>query len=64
MKKYIASTVLFTLLITMPGYADCPSHTDKTDKHVTSVMAVSVVKSQSFATSAPKESWHDLHWFE
>ena len=64
MKKHLVSTVLFTFLITMPGYADCPFYTNKTDKHFTTVKQAPVVSSHNFATPEPKESWHDLHWFE
>lgn len=64
MKKHLISTILFTLLVTLPGYADCPVHTDKADRHITSVKKAPVVQTHTFATPEPKESWHDLHWFE
>ncbi len=65
MKKHLLSTVLFsTLLVTVPGHADCPFHTDKADKHMTSMKKAPVVQAHSFAAPEAKETWHDLHWFE
>ena len=64
MKKQIVSTVLFTLLVTLPGYADCPlGHADKSNKKDTTAKAP-LVQPHSYATPEPTVSWHDLHWFE
>lgn len=66
MKKHLITTVLFsTLLITIPGHADCPfSHTDKAGKNTATVKQAPVVQPHSYATPEPTVSWHDLHWFE
>jgi len=63
MKKQIVSTVLFTLLVTLPGYADCPlGSADKSNNR--SAKRPPAVASHSYATPEPTVPWHDLHWFE
>ena len=66
MKKHLLSTVLFsTLLVALPGHADCPfSHTDKSDQNAVTAAKAPKVQPHSYATQDATVSWHDLHWFE
>ena len=63
MKKLLMSAVLLaTLIVSIPGRAECPF--DKDNKQAPAMKHPVSIRVHKVIAPEPEESWHDLHWLD